>query len=152
MSQQSFISKFRYYTKEGDHLQYVDSSDYQTRIYSVSELSSLLERAGWKVIRAYENIQTSAITRYVLPDNVIMYTSDARMDMAWGAIPPPIGGVDPSIARFLPSRVSSSMRREDFYPHVWIDETRENLHLGIKCRPIAIPTDINSFGTLDTTY
>jgi ubiquinone/menaquinone biosynthesis C-methylase UbiE len=51
-----FKAVFRYYTKERDGLKYRDSFDYRVRVYSVSELSSLLERAGWKVVRAYENV------------------------------------------------------------------------------------------------
>lgn len=53
-----FTASFKYYTKEGDGLKYFDTMDYQTRIYSVCELSSLLDRAGWKVTKAYENIET----------------------------------------------------------------------------------------------
>jgi ubiquinone/menaquinone biosynthesis C-methylase UbiE len=53
-----FRATFRYYTKEGDCLKYFDSFDYQVRVYSVSEISSLLKRAGWKVTGAYENIET----------------------------------------------------------------------------------------------
>jgi ubiquinone/menaquinone biosynthesis C-methylase UbiE len=52
-----FTAVFKYYTKEGDVLKYRGSFNYQARIYSVSELSSLLERAGWKVTRAYESIE-----------------------------------------------------------------------------------------------
>jgi len=53
----TFTATFRYYTKEGESLKYFDSFDYQVRVYSVSEFSSLLERAGWKVVAAYENIE-----------------------------------------------------------------------------------------------
>jgi hypothetical protein len=52
-----FTAVFKYYTKNGDVLKYRDSFNYQARIYSVSELSSLLERAGWKVTKAYESIE-----------------------------------------------------------------------------------------------
>jgi ubiquinone/menaquinone biosynthesis C-methylase UbiE len=52
-----FKAVFRYYTREGNSLRYCDSFDYHARVYSVSELSSLLERAGWKVISAYESIE-----------------------------------------------------------------------------------------------
>ena len=52
-----FTAVFKYYAKEGDVLKYRDSFNYQARIYSVSELSSLLERAGWKVTAAYESIE-----------------------------------------------------------------------------------------------
>lgn len=52
-----FTAVFKYYTKEGDVLKYRDSFNYQARIYSVSELSSLLQRAGWKVTQAYESIE-----------------------------------------------------------------------------------------------
>jgi SAM-dependent methyltransferase len=52
-----FKAKFRYYRKKGDVLTYGDTFDYQARVYTVSELSSLLKRAGWKVARAYEDLQ-----------------------------------------------------------------------------------------------
>jgi len=52
-----FTAIFKYYTKEGDVLKYHNSFNYQARIYSVSELSSLLKRAGWTVTEAYENIE-----------------------------------------------------------------------------------------------
>jgi ubiquinone/menaquinone biosynthesis C-methylase UbiE len=52
-----FTAIFRYYTREGDALRYRDSFNYHARVYSVSELSSLLERAGWKVTEAYESIK-----------------------------------------------------------------------------------------------
>lgn len=52
-----FTAVFKYYTKEGDVLKHRNSFNYQARIYSVSELSSLLERAGWKVTKAYESIE-----------------------------------------------------------------------------------------------
>lgn len=52
-----FTAIFKYYTKEGDVLKYRHSFNYQARIYSVSELSSLLERAGWKVTNVYESIE-----------------------------------------------------------------------------------------------
>jgi len=52
-----FTAIFKYYTKEGNVLKYNGSFNLQTRIYSVSELSSLLKRAGWKVTKAYERIE-----------------------------------------------------------------------------------------------
>jgi ubiquinone/menaquinone biosynthesis C-methylase UbiE len=52
-----FTAVFRYYAREGDALRYRDSFNYQARVYSVSELSSLLERAGWKVSEVYESIE-----------------------------------------------------------------------------------------------
>jgi ubiquinone/menaquinone biosynthesis C-methylase UbiE len=53
-----FTAVFRYYEKEGDSLKYFDSWNYQTKIYSVCELSSLLGRAGWTVVDVYEDIET----------------------------------------------------------------------------------------------
>ena len=54
----TFKSNIKYYTKEGDVLKYFDSFKYQVRMYSVCELASLLEKVGWKVYKAYENIET----------------------------------------------------------------------------------------------
>jgi hypothetical protein len=52
-----FTATFKYYTKEGSVLKYRDSFEYQARVYSVSELSSLLGRAGWKAIEVYESLE-----------------------------------------------------------------------------------------------
>jgi hypothetical protein len=52
-----FTAVFRYYTKKGDDLTYHDSFNYRARVYSASELTSLLEKAGWKVTNAYEIIE-----------------------------------------------------------------------------------------------
>jgi hypothetical protein len=52
-----FKAVFRYYTREGDSMRYRDSFDCHARVYSVSELSSLLERVRWEVIAAYESIE-----------------------------------------------------------------------------------------------
>jgi ubiquinone/menaquinone biosynthesis C-methylase UbiE len=52
-----FAAVFKYYTKKGDVLKYCDSFNYKARIYSVSELSSLLEKAGWRVTKVYESIE-----------------------------------------------------------------------------------------------
>jgi ubiquinone/menaquinone biosynthesis C-methylase UbiE len=52
-----FTAVFRYYAKKGDDLTYQDSFNYQARVYSVSELTSLLEKVGWKVTNAYESIE-----------------------------------------------------------------------------------------------
>jgi SAM-dependent methyltransferase len=53
-----FKSAMRYYSKEADHLKFVDSLIYQVHVYGVEELSSLLNRSGWKVIGVYGNLET----------------------------------------------------------------------------------------------
>lgn len=55
-SEQSTVWTF--YRKRGDDLILEDVLDYRVHIYSLSELSLLLERAGWKVVRHYGNITT----------------------------------------------------------------------------------------------
>lgn len=52
-----FKTVFKYYSRERDSLKYRDSFKYHARVYSMSELSSLLGKAGWKVTKAYESIE-----------------------------------------------------------------------------------------------
>jgi SAM-dependent methyltransferase len=47
-----------FYNKRGQDLEFVDKVDITHHIYSLSELSSLLRRAGWETIAAYGNLST----------------------------------------------------------------------------------------------
>ena len=54
----TFNSTWRFYEKNGNDLKYFDHFDFQARVYTPSELASLLKRAGWETIEVYSNIAT----------------------------------------------------------------------------------------------
>lgn len=47
-----------YYVKRGKDLVYADKVDYQVHVYSLSELARLLERAGWRPVAYYGDIES----------------------------------------------------------------------------------------------
>jgi len=54
----TFNSKWQFFKKNGNDLEYFDHFDFQARVYTPSELSSLLKRAGWEAVAVYSNIAT----------------------------------------------------------------------------------------------
>ncbi len=47
---------WRFYEKNGDNWVFSSVAKLEIRIYSIGEIASLLNRAGWKVIEAYDSI------------------------------------------------------------------------------------------------
>lgn len=48
---------WRFYGKKGTSLHLIDTIKYQIHVYSLSELSGLLKKAGWKVAETYGSMQ-----------------------------------------------------------------------------------------------
>jgi len=51
-------NKWSFYRKEGPDLKFIDQVGFEIRIYSVSELSSILDEAGWQVKASYGSLST----------------------------------------------------------------------------------------------
>ena len=51
-------TSWTFYSKRGRNLEFIDRVEYELHIYSLSELSSLLRKAGWKTIATYGNLST----------------------------------------------------------------------------------------------
>jgi ubiquinone/menaquinone biosynthesis C-methylase UbiE len=47
-----------FYNKRGQDLEFIDKVDITHHVYSLSELSSLLRKAGWKTVASYGNLST----------------------------------------------------------------------------------------------
>jgi SAM-dependent methyltransferase len=47
-----------FYNKRGQNLEFIDRVDTTHHVYSLSELSSLLLKAGWKTVASYGNLST----------------------------------------------------------------------------------------------
>jgi len=104
----------------------------------------------WTYQGRYKHPQTGVSTRFMNTDKVIVRASNGRLDASFGNIPkivPP----DSRILPFLPDRIASPAGGIDLIPNAWIDQTGENLSVGVGARPLMIPTAIDTFGCLDTT-
>jgi len=100
----------------------------------------------------YKHPQTGVMTDYLDPKKVVMRATSARMDLVFGNIPN-IGEILGAGARQrllpeLPSRFPLPGTSMDIHTNVWLDQTQENLMCGIGCRPLCIPTQIDSFGCM----
>lgn len=51
-------TSWTFYSKRGNDLEYVDRVDLEHHVYSLSELSALLRKAGWETIASYGNLST----------------------------------------------------------------------------------------------
>lgn len=51
-------TSWAFYHKRGEDLEFIDRVNFENHIYSPSELSSLLQKAGWQTIALYGNIST----------------------------------------------------------------------------------------------
>lgn len=103
----------------------------------------------WTYDGAYEHPQTAAFTDFVDAGKVVVRSSKGRLDMSYGAIPrlvPPDGRVLP----YLPGRISDNGTGRDLFMNAWIDQTGENLSVGVATRPLCIPVAIDTFGCLTT--
>lgn len=103
----------------------------------------------WLYSGRYKDPQTGVSTRFMSPEKVIVRDSAGRMDATFGAIPrivPP----DSRIVPFLPPRISNARGGMDMFVNGWVDQTGENLSVGVGSRPLMIPTAIDTYGCLDT--
>lgn len=101
----------------------------------------------------YENPETSISTPYLDPGNVIIRASEGRMDLCHGAVPnigKIMGSQGNAIMEELPRRINSVENGIDLFTNVWISADGHQLFCGVACRPIVIPTAIDSYGCLKT--
>jgi SAM-dependent methyltransferase len=47
-----------FYKRRGENLEFIDKAEIIHHVYSLSELSSLLKRAGWETVASYGNLST----------------------------------------------------------------------------------------------
>jgi hypothetical protein len=51
-------TSWTFYAKHGRNMEFIDRVDFENHVYSASELSSLLQNAGWETTALYGSIQT----------------------------------------------------------------------------------------------
>lgn len=99
---------------------------------------------GW-----YKHPQTGELTSYVDEDNVIMMSDGGRLDLSYGGIPR-LAAPDQRVLPFLPGRMSSSELGLDLNPYAWLSPNGGSVQLEVSCRPLPIPTAIDTYACLNT--
>ena len=51
-------TSWMFYNKRGDNLEFIDSAEIVHHVYSLSELCSLLKKAGWETVASYGSLST----------------------------------------------------------------------------------------------
>lgn len=100
---------------------------------------------AWTYNGMYRHPVTGTMTRYVPDDKVLVASREARLDLSFGAIP--------SIrqARALeafPPRIQLAELGVDLTVSTWLELNGRVLNVEAGTRPLAIPTEIDSFGVL----
>lgn len=107
----------------------------------------------WTYSNRYVEPDTGNSVPYLDPGKVVMLTGDARLDALFGAIPN-IGQLlnvtGPQMFPEIPSRISSSEQSIDLFTNVWVTPDGVQLSAGVGCRPLLVPTAIDTFGCLNT--
>jgi hypothetical protein len=105
----------------------------------------------WTYTGRYKHPQTGVSTRFMETDKVIVMCSDSRLDATFGGIPR-IVAPDPRVMQFIPERMSDEGVSMDLSVNAWVTPNGESLEVGVGSRPLLIPTDIDSFGCIDTDF
>lgn len=103
----------------------------------------------WTYDGRYENPQTNVSTTFVEADKVIMMSAGSRLDAVFGSIPslvPP----DSRVLPFIPGRAASVAGGVDLHLNAYLSTNGKQLTIETGSRPLFIPTDIDSYGCLDT--
>lgn len=90
-----------------------------------------------------------AQVRFVGVNNVIVMSSDARLDTVFGAVPRAVP-VDPRFAGFLPDRVSVPTAT-DISPNIYTTADGMETILSLRSRPLLVPVAVDSYVTMDVT-
>jgi len=102
----------------------------------------------WSYTGRYKDVETGTITKYVDDNNVIL-RAPGRLDLTWGNIPQ-VGPMDQRLLPYLPSRVASSGNGIDLHYNAWRELDGTGVTVQVAARPLTVPTEIDSFGCLDT--
>ena len=102
----------------------------------------------WLYDGFYKDPQTDELTDYVAPDNLIMLSSGARIDLSYGSIP--LFRPEARALSFLPDRLTGVEQALAMTLNSWIKEDNSALMVEAGTRPLVIPTAIDTFGSLNT--
>lgn len=100
----------------------------------------------WMYDGFYENA-AGQIAPFVADDHVLMLCDKGRLDLSFGNIPR-FARPDQRALAFLP-RLSMGEQGLDLIPYAWVSQDGLSLTVQIGCRPLTIPTAIDTIGRLD---
>ena len=103
----------------------------------------------WTYDGFYRDPATGQHTPYVGEDRVIMMSQTGRLDLTFGAIPM-MRRPDAGPLAFLPPRMSDEGRGLDLTTNAYFTPNGKHLKVEAGTRPLTIPTQIDSFGCLNT--
>jgi hypothetical protein len=107
----------------------------------------------WTYGGRYTDPETGTKTTFIADDKVIVRASTGRIDATFGAIPNIgrlLGVQNTNLVPELPGRLSNSAGGMDLFTNVWLSSDGEQLFGGVGCRPLLIPTAMDTYGCLDT--
>lgn len=103
----------------------------------------------WVYSATYRHPQTAVITPYLASDKVVLWDATAPRDLTWGEVPLLPAPPGQAQLSFLPPRLSFGDRGLDFQMNGYVTQDRKNLIVNVGCRPLTIPTAIDSFACID---
>jgi hypothetical protein len=104
----------------------------------------------WTYNGRYKDPQTGNSTKFIDDNKVVMLSSGARFDAAFGRIPRFSNIVDPRVPRELLTRVSSETSMIDMQHWAWFNQDATGLTIEVGTRPLMKPTAIDTYGCLNT--
>jgi len=102
----------------------------------------------WTYANEGELPGASTNTQFIANDTCIVMSSKARLDLVFAGIPQPVA-IDPRFAGFLPGRMAIP-GAADIMPNIWTNDEGTQTMIGAQSRPLAIPTQIDAIGNIDT--
>jgi hypothetical protein len=107
----------------------------------------------WSYDGRYDHPQTLVSTPYMADDQVNLRASSGRMDATFGAIPNvgrELGLLPAPIIPSLPNRIMLPGEGVDLHVIVYIEPNGKTLKVEVGCRPLLVPTAIDTIGSLNT--
>jgi len=102
----------------------------------------------WSYNATYKHPYTGSVTRYLPANKIVAWDANAPRDLTWGEIPLLPAPPGQQQLSFVPSRMSYGDRGMDFQVTAYVTQDRKNLVVNIGCRPLAIPTAIDSIACM----
>jgi len=102
----------------------------------------------WSYNATYRHPETGVITKYLPAKKVVMWDDTAPRDLTWGEIALLPATAGQQQLSFVPSRMSFGRQGMDFQLVAYTTPDRKNLVLNVGCRPLTIPTAIDSIACM----
>ena len=103
----------------------------------------------WAYPRTFKDPVTGAATKYIADDNVIVMSSNTRLDRVSAGIPLLVQP-DPRVAGLIPGRLSSAEEGFDVTPNVYASLNGKQIMGELETRTLLVPVQIDGYGVLDT--